>query len=71
MKTKRTKNSTNNVHYIPYSPHCKKLVERVFAGLDAVVDCHLINDGGEISRPRLNILTDDHTGKIVEFRLKP
>ncbi len=72
MKTKRTsKNRANGTHKIAYSPRRKESIERVFTSLDAVVDCFLINESGEISRPRLSILIDDHTRKIVKFRLKP
>lgn len=71
MKTKRTKNSTNDIHKIAYLPRRKQQIERIFASLDAAVDSSAINESGEVSRPRLNILIDDHTGEIVEFRLKP
>lgn len=70
MKTKRTsKNRAYDIHKIAYSPHCKGRIERVFTSLEAVVDCSLINESGKICRPRLNILIDEHSGKIIDFHV--
>lgn len=72
MKTKRTsKNRTADIHKISYSPHYKGRIERIFANLDASVDCILINKSGEeISRPHLTILIDEHSGEIIDIHIR-